>query len=151
MFRKGKDGVLQTGSSAARSRGKHETLGMVWMNPGERGKVYTCYPEQVIGRLIRHINLLFSPKAYCSKYKVGESEIAVQRSSFMPFPQFHKSRLSHLKCENVCVTYGIVRIQWGSKQWPPKDWVPQPLNQNTAPCDRKFPKKQDNDTYYSNI
>lgn len=67
MFRKGKGGVLQTGSSAARSRGKHETLGMVRMNPGERGKVYIYYPEHVIGRLITHINFAFSPQGLLLK------------------------------------------------------------------------------------
>lgn len=89
---------------------------MVWINPGAgRGK-----SPLVIGGLIRHLSFVFFSKANYSKYKVGESEIAVQRPLFVPFPHFLKGQLIHFKCKNVCVTYGIVIIGRGQNNDPQK-------------------------------
>lgn len=117
---------------------------MVWINPGAgRGK-----SPLVIGGLIRHLSFVFFSKANYSKYKVGESEIAVQRRLFVPFPHFLKGQLIHFKCKNVCVTYGIVIIGRGQNNDPQK-----------AEClslwTKKLPDVTENSkrskTYYINI
>lgn len=96
MFRKGKGGILQIGSSAARSRGKHETLGMVWMNPGERGKVYTYYPEQVIGRLVIHINFSFFPQGLLLKIQGWGVWNSCTETQFCAIPSISQKAINSL-------------------------------------------------------